>query len=207
MYNPPHFREEREDVLEALIAAHPLAVLAVSTPQGLDAHHLPLHLVRDDHGRRLVGHVARANRVWQEVAEGSSVLAVFRGAEHYISPSWYATKAERGEVVPTWNYAIVHAHGTIHFHHDAGEVRPLVSTLTDVHEGRREHPWALADAPAPYVEKMLSAIVGFRIVVSRLEGKWKSSQNRNEADRAGVSRGLAADGVSAGDIDTLVRSR
>jgi transcriptional regulator len=207
MYTPAHFREDRPEALDGLIRHYPLATLAVQTAEGLDAHHLPLMLVRSADRLSLIGHIARANRLWQEVAEGAAVLAIFTGPDHYVSPNWYPSKQVAGEAVPTWNYATVHAHGSIHFQHDEEGLRSIVDALTTRHEAHRPEPWAISDAPASYMAKMIGAIVGLRIDVTRLEGKWKSSQNRNAADAEGVRTGLSADGVEATAIAHLVRTR
>jgi transcriptional regulator len=142
--------------------------------------------------------VARANPLWQH-ADGQPVLAVFRGPQAYITPSWYPSKASTHKVVPTWNYTVVHAHGTLRAVQDAPWVHELVSRLTGAHETGRAAPWAVSDAPDDYVQQMLRAIVGIEIPVARLVGKWKVSQNRSAADRAGVVAGLHALGAEAGD--------
>lgn len=207
MYTPAHFREDRPEALDALIRHYPLATLAVQTADGLDAHHLPLLLERTESRLSLTGHIARANRLWQEVADGAAVLAIFTGPDHYVSPNWYPSKQIAGEAVPTWNYATVHAHGSIHFEHDEAGLRSIVDALTRRHEGHRPEPWSITDAPASYMTRMMGAIVGLRIDVTRLEGKWKASQNRSAADADGVRSGLGADGVDGTAIAHLVRTR
>ena len=152
-------------------------------------------------GDRLVGHLARANAHWRRIVDGSSALAIVTGADTYVSPSWYATKAEHGKVVPTWNYSVVHLRGAVTVHDDPAWVRGLVTRLTDRHEQPRAEPWAVTDAPADYVEKNLRPIVGVEVVVGSVEAKAKLSQNRSDEDRAGVATGLAADGR---DPDGLV---
>jgi len=152
-------------------------------------------------GDRLVGHLARANAHWRRIVDGSPALAVVTGADTYVSPSWYASKAEHGRVVPTWNYTVVHLRGPVTVHDDPAWVRGLVTRLTDRHEQGRAEPWAVTDAPADYVEKNLRPIVGVELAVASVEAKAKLSQNRSEADRAGVAAGLAADGR---DPDGLV---
>ncbi len=171
-------------VLADLIRAAPLATLIRGGPE-LSADAIPLEL----DGDRLLGHVARANPLWRE-ADGQPVLAVFHGASAYITPSWYASKAEHGRVVPTWNYAMVQAHGTLRAIEDTAWIEAFVTRLTKRHEAPFSAPWQVSDAPADYVQKMLKAIVGIEIAVTRLEGKFKLSQNRSPEDRAGVSRGL-----------------
>jgi transcriptional regulator len=146
----------------------------------------------------LRGHVARANPLWRMVQAESEVLAVFQGPQGYITPSWYPTKRETGKVVPTWNYAVVHAHGPLQIYEDAAWLRDLVTRLTVSQESPLATPWQVSDAPADYVEPMLKAIVGIEIPVTRLQGKWKMSQNRLPQDRDGVIAGLEARGDAAG---------
>jgi transcriptional regulator len=188
MYLPRHFAQEDPAQLQALMVASPLATLVSTGPEGLTADHLPLEY--DAVTGTLRGHVARANPLWQQ-ADGQPVLAVFGGPQGYVSPSWYASKAEHHKVVPTWNYAVVHAHGTLHAVQDAPWLHALVSRLTAHHESGRAAPWAVTDAPEDYIAQMLRAIVGIEIPVARLLGKWKLSQNRSAADREGVARALA----------------
>ena len=190
MYLPRHFAQGDPGALQALMREHPLAVLVTTGPDGLTADHLPLEY--DAQARALRGHVARANPLWQHAA-GQPVLAVFRGPQAYVSPSWYASKAEHHRVVPTWNYAVVHAHGTLRSVDEAPWLHALVSQLTARHESARPTPWAVEDAPADYVQQMLRAIVGIEIAVDRLLGKWKLGQNRSSADRQGVVDGLEAE--------------
>jgi transcriptional regulator len=199
VYVPEHFRESRIDVLQAFVDRHPLATLVAMGAGGLTANHIPLHaqLRADADGNSsgwLRGHIARANSLWRELQPGAAVLAVFFGADDYISPSWYPSKREHGKAVPTWNYATVHINGSIRFIDDAPWLRDLVGTLTDVHEHGRAHRWHLSDAPADYMEGMLRAIVGFEIQISSILGKFKGSQNRSLADRQAVSAALRAQG-------------
>ncbi|MCU0922056.1 MAG: FMN-binding negative transcriptional regulator, partial [Burkholderiaceae bacterium] len=164
---------------------------------GHTADHLPLEFdaTAGEQGT-LFGHVARANPLWR-VAAGAPVLAVFGGPQAYVSPSWYPSKAATHKVVPTWNYTVVHAHGVLEAVEDAPWLRALVGRLTDQFEAPRPTPWAVDDAPTDYVQQMLRAIVGIRIPLTRLLGKWKVSQNRSEADRLGVADGLGADAMAA----------
>ena len=185
MYMPPHFAETDPAVLKALIRAHPLGTWVVPDGGTLIVNHIPF-LLRDD--GVLVGHVARANDVWKKL--GAESVVVFQGAEAYITPSWYASKREHGKVVPTWNYAVVHAHGIPRAIEDRDWLYALVTALTDSQESRRPEPWKVTDAPEEYVRAALGAIVGIEMPVTRLVGKWKASQNRSEADRAGVTAGL-----------------
>jgi transcriptional regulator len=165
----------------------------MNTEHGLEAVHLPLLLdgSRGPYGV-LQGHVARANTIWQEAGDGMEALAIFQGPQHYISPNWYASKREHGKVVPTWNYAIVHARGPMKWIHDRQWLRTFLDEITKTHEQTQTHPWQVTDAPADYIERMLEAIVGFEIPISSIAGKWKLSQNRSAADRAGVIAGLNA---------------
>jgi transcriptional regulator len=199
MYLPKHFEQHDPAALQGLMREHPLAMLVTTGADGVTADHVPLEY--DSASGTLRGHVARANPLWRH-ADGQPVLAVFRGAEAYITPSWYPSKAEHHKVVPTWNYAVVHAHGTLRALDDAPWLRDLVGRLTDHHEAPRAQPWAVGDAPDDYVQQMLRAIVGIEIPVTRLVGKWKISQNRNEADRLGVADGLAERSAA---MATLVR--
>lgn len=188
MYLPKHFEETRTEVMHQLVRAHPLGLLITLSGGEAQANSIPFMLdaQRGPHGT-LVAHVARANPLWREAAL-TPVLAVFQGPQAYVSPSGYAAKAEHGKVVPTWNYVMVQARGRLRAIEDAQELHALVSRLTDIHERKRAAPWAVSDAPADYIEKMLGAIVGIEIPIESLTGKWKVSQNRSAADREGVAR-------------------
>ena len=203
MYTPTHFQETRPEVLRGFMRRHPLAAVVTSTPEGLTANHVPLVFdpATGAHGV-MRGHVARANPVWRSVTSGSPVLAIFQGPDHYVTPSWYPGKADHGKVVPTWNYAVVHAHGTIAWREDAAWLRAFLDVLTEGHEAHRAQPWHVADAPGKYIERMLASIVGFEIAVTSLSGKWKLGQNRSPADRAGVASGLAIEGT--GDARQMI---
>jgi len=205
MYEPSHFRQDDPEALAALMREQPLAALVTVGADGLAADHIPLEY---DAGQNLLrGHVARANPLWQHAA-GQPVLAIFRGAQAYVSPSWYPSKAATHKVVPTWNYAVVHAHGTLRAVDDAPWLHDLVSRLTAHHESRSAAPWAVSDAPPDYVQQMLRAIVGIEIVVTKLVGKWKVSQNRSDADRDGTACGLeASPDAQARAMAALVRGR
>jgi transcriptional regulator len=206
MYSPAHFDETRPDVLQGLIHAHPLATLVTLSPEGLTANHIPLHWQADGSPLGcLVGHVARANPIWQDTAPSLNVLAVFQGPDRYVTPSWYATKQEHGKVVPTWNYAVVHAHGQLLVRDDPGWVRQQLASMTDQHEAGRNQPWALADAPSDFTDRLLQALVGIEIPITRLQGKWKVSQNQPTHNRASVIAGLAGEGdTSAHAMAALV---
>ena len=187
--------------------AHPFGVLVTMTRRGLDANHIPFLIDADPapHGT-LRGHVARANPVWQDVQLSTDALVIFQGPDSFISPSWYPSKLETAAVVPTWNYVVVHAHGHLRVIQDSVWLRAHVEALTSRHEQDRAAPWAVTDAPADYIQKMVGAIVGIEIQIARLTGKWKLSQNRSERDRAGVVDGLMGEGTeSASAMAALVR--
>jgi len=187
MYNPSDFREERLPVLQAAIGEIGFATL-VTAVAGLQATHLPMWLAADEgpHGT-LYGHVARANKHWKDTGDA---LAIFLGPYAYISPSWYPGKREHGREVPTWNYISVHAHGRLETIEEPAPLRSLLTRLVDRHERGRAEPWHIDDAPPGYIEQMLRAIVGLRLPIEHLEGKWKLGQNRPPADREGVIAGL-----------------
>lgn len=191
MYLPKHFEQPDRDALIALMRERPLATLIVATPDGPTADLIPLefHPDKGAHGT-LRGHVARANPLWRHA--GAHSLAVFTGPEAYVSPGWYPSKREHGKVVPTWNYTMVQARGTLRAVDDAPWLRALVGRLTDHHEATQARPWSVGDAPEDYVQQMLRAIVGIEIALASLLGKWKVSQNRSAADRDGVAAGIAA---------------
>lgn len=207
MYLPTHFEERRPEVLHALMAEHPLATLVVLTDDGLVANPFPLlfDAQAGPHGT-LRGHMARANPMWRTARLDVEALAIFQGPQAYVSPAWYPAKREHGKVVPTWNYSMVQARGRLRIVDDTAWLLGLVSSLTDRHEAGRAQPWQLADAPEDYVAQMLKAIVGFEIELSSgLVGKWKASQNRSVADRAGVAEGLRAEaGASSEAMARLV---
>lgn len=209
MYLPPHFREDRLDVQHGLIRAQPFGALITAGSAGLEATHIPFVLDADASPLgTLRCHISKANRQWQTLDPQQDALIVFQGAHAYITPSWYALKAETGKVVPTWNYAIVHAYGRVRIVDDAGWLLENVSALTDQHEAAREQPWAVSDAPDDFIAGMLKGIVGLEIEISRIEGKWKASQNRGEADRVGVVAGLSAQSDDAsGQMADMVRER
>jgi transcriptional regulator len=191
MYVPPLFEETRLEVLHELIHAHPFATVVTLSAGGINANHVPLHLCRD-HGPfgALRGHVARSNPMWSDRVQDVEALAIFHGAHDYISPSWYPTKREHGRVVPTWNYAVVHAYGALRVIDDPVWLRSLLEDLVSRHEARSAVPWSVADAPPEFVARMIESIVGFEIAISRLNGKWKVSQNQPAVNRTGVVDGL-----------------
>jgi transcriptional regulator len=193
MYIPSAFRDDDLASLHQMIEHTRLAILVTHDEHGMQASHLPLLLraAEGSHGT-LYGHLAKANPQWRALERGAQALVIFAGADAYISPGFYAAKAEHGKVVPTWNYVAVHAYGVARVFHDAPSLLDVVSHLTDKHETGRAMPWAVADAPADYIDKMLGAIVGFALPVARLEGKRKLGQNRSVADVNGVREGLSS---------------
>ena len=180
--------------LHALVRTQPLATLVIAQACALHANHVPLYLdpARGPQGT-LIGHVARANALWPLLPQ--QAVAVFHGPQAYVSPSWYPSKALDGKQVPTWNYAAVHAHGTLSAFDDPERLRAVLETLTEQHEAHRPDPWRIDDAPPDYIDRLLRAIVGIELAVDRWEGLWKMSQNRTDTDRAGVVQGLRAEGV------------
>jgi transcriptional regulator len=191
MYLPEHFAEDDVPEMHALIRANPLATLVSHGPDGLNANHIPLLLNDAAPWGKLQGHVARANPLWRDGNVTGEVLVVFQGSDGYISPSGYATKAEHGKVVPTWNYTAVHAYGELKVIDDPTWILDQVYVLTNAHEALLPEPWAVSDAPHDYIEKMLCAIVGIEITITRLLGKWKVSQNQPPANQANLIAALA----------------
>ena len=197
MYVPKAFAESDRETLHTVIRANSFGLL-VGQAEGVPfATHLPFLL----EGDTLVAHMARANPHWRAFAGGDEALAIFQGPHAYVSPSWYAEKAKNGKVVPTWNYVTVHAHGELEFFEEKERLLSLVTRLTEKHEGKRAQPWAVSDAPIDYIEAHLKGIVGFRLPIARIEGKWKMSQNRNREDRQGVVAGL---GEASGPLEEAV---
>jgi len=191
MYLPKHFAEQRPAELHRLMRDFPLATLVTRTAAGLDANHIPLELDADRGALgTLQGHIARANPLWQEVPDGAEVLAIFRGSEGYISPSWYPSKHETHRHVPTWNYEVVHAHGKLRVIDDVRFVRGVVARLTRRHEAAEPVPWKMGDAPADYLDQMVKMIVGIEVEITRLEGKRKLGQNREAGDLQGAVQAL-----------------
>jgi transcriptional regulator len=193
MYIPAHFREDRPEILHQAIREIGFATLITQGGDGVEANHLPMLLEEG----ALKGHFARANPVWKSLDPGKEALAIFLGPNFYVTPSWYATKAETGKVVPTWNYLTVHAYGRLSLFDEEARLRSLVDGLTRRHESGRELPWSLNDAPSGFIDSQLRAIIGFEIAITRMDGKWKMSQNRVIADRQGVRDGLTDQGDEA----------
>jgi transcriptional regulator len=192
MYLPPHNRPPSDDEVRRLLHATRAGDLVTLGADGLTASMIPF--LYDGsigaHGA-LLGHLARPNAQWRD-ADGREALVLVHGPDGYVSPSWYAAKREHGRVVPTWNYVLVAVHGTLRVHDDAVWTRDIVERLTTAHEGGRADPWAVSDAPEPYVAGQLRAIVGVEVEIDRIEAKWKLSQNRSAEDVAGVIAGLSA---------------
>ena len=193
MYIPPHFREERLNVLHQMMERHNFATLVTLGADGLMANHIPMLLDRvGGPFGTLRGHVAKANPQWRDSAADMEALVIFQGSAAYISPSWYPSKAENGRVVPTYNYVVVHAHGPLRTFQDAALLHEHVRAMTSRQEADFATPWKIEDAPADFISGMLNGIVGIEIPITRLEGKWKVGQNRTAADRAGAVEGLQA---------------
>lgn len=191
MYMPTAFRESRVDEMHGLIRAHPLGLLVTHGAGGLQASPVPF-VIYSGEGQQgvLRAHLAKANPHWKELAEVPECLVVFQGVEGYITPSWYPSKSLHRKVVPTWNYATVHVWGKPEVVADDGWLRRQLDDITGLQEGRRPLPWSTNDAPADYLTAQRQALIGIEILIVRIEGKWKMSQNRNDADRAGVIDGL-----------------
>ncbi|QND59944.1 FMN-binding negative transcriptional regulator [Mesorhizobium huakuii] len=209
MYEPPHFQETRPDVLHGLIQLHPLGTLISNGPDGPVADAIPFLL---DAGAspngKLRAHLAKANPHWKLIAENPSspVLIVFQGTDAYVTPSWYETKRETGKVVPTWNYAIVQVRGTAKVIDDQDWLAQQIADLTLSQEGPPRGPWAVTDAPPPFIQSQIKGIIGLEIEINEIHGKWKVSQNRPVADRVGVAHGLESETANSSDMVRLVRS-
>ena len=199
MYLQRHFEERRPERLRGLIQRYPLGSLITATESGLEANHIPFLLTDGESAAEtLHGHIARANPLWREAVPDAAALVIFRGPDSFISPSWYPSKREHASVVPTWNYAVVHVHGVLRFADDPAWVRSHVEALTREHEEQRAQPWAVTDAPANFVDKLVAAVVGIEISITQLVGKWKLSQNRSIPDRVGVVEALEREATTSG---------
>jgi transcriptional regulator len=196
MYQQPAFRDDNPDAQHDIIRRHPLGLLITAGPGGLAAFHMPFTLYAGERSGfgTLRAHVARGNPVLKELAAVAECLVVFEGPQHYVTPSWYATKRETGRVVPTWNYVTVQAWGKPTVMDDAAWLTRQLGDLTDQMEKGRAEPWAIADMPPDYTVSQLKGIVGIEILVTRSAGKWKVSQNKPEMDRVGVHSGMLAEG-------------
>jgi transcriptional regulator len=209
MYLPTQFKEDRIDVVHDAIRAAGLATLVTTGEDGIIATPLPLMLDPEPapYGT-LYGHVAKANSQWQRSDTKIEALAIFMGPDAYITPSWYATKRATGKVVPTWNYVTVHAYGPVEFFTDGTELLDVVTRLTNRHESGRTTQWAVSDAPPDFIASQLKGIVGLRMRITRLQGKWKMSQNRTAEDRAGVVEGLHRESTpTAGEVADIVAEK
>jgi transcriptional regulator len=198
MYVPAHFSVPDNEALYRLIRENALGILVTNGGSGLDANHIPFELEpqQGQHGV-LRAHVARGNPVWKDVRDGAEVMVIFRAEDAYVSPNWYPTKHEFHKQVPTWNYRVVHVHGTITIHDDEAFLRGLVGRLTLTHEASQAVPWRMEDAPKDYIAAMLKAIVGLEIHITRLVGKFKLSQNRELRDRLSLGEALKKQGDTA----------
>lgn len=198
MYIPPKFNETRLAVLHEAIRQARLSILVTQGEGGLEASHIPIWLDPAEGERgTLYGHLARANPQGRRLGSREIGLVICPGPDAYVTPSWYPSKPETGRAVPTWNYVAVHAAGPVEVFTDPARLRGLLARLTDQHEAGRPQPWSLADAPPDYLEAQLAGIVGFRLEIARLDGKWKLSQNRSPTDRQGVIDGLNQDPLTA----------
>ena len=188
--NPLHRLTDRE-TLFALMTSHPLGAWVCQGRAGLIANHVPFLLdrTRGPCGT-LIGHVSRANPVWRELDSASHCVVMFQGPQAYITPGWYPGKVEHGEVVPTWNYVVAHAHGVARAVVDRAWIFDMLKRLTERHEAPRAVPWSVTDAPAAFMDRMMRAVVGIEIPIDRLEGKLKASQDEAVPDRHGTVRGL-----------------
>ena len=192
MYTPKHFEINDQEEQLAFVKAFPFATLVTNSEDGLNAEHIPM-LVHVDADNRifLQAHIAKANALWQKVADQTHVLVIFQGENAYISPNWYPSKKVDGKAVPTWNYRAVHIKGSIQFIHEAEWKLSLLDRLTNIHEQNQPAPWAISDAPSDYIAQRLKGIVGVEITVIDIQGKFKLSQNQSDENKAGVREGLA----------------
>ncbi|GAB3101561.1 FMN-binding negative transcriptional regulator [Aestuariicella hydrocarbonica] len=190
MYVPTYFQLKERDAVFELIKSNPLGTWVCCGNDGLIANHIPFYL--DPHKGpfgTLMGHVARTNSVWQELTDTSSIVS-FQGPQAYISPRWYSGKQEHGKVVPTWNYAVAHAHGVARVIDDRTWMRDMLNRLTNANEADQPTPWQVSDAPENYIEQLMRAIVGIEIPIDRLEGNLKASQNKSFQDQKNIAEGL-----------------
>lgn len=208
MYCPAHFQEDRLPELITLIEQFPLATIVCNGPSGFVADHIPLmYEGRLGASGKLVGHVAKNNPLWQ-LSAGQELLVVFQGPSTYISPNWYATKHDGGKVVPTWNYAVVHASCTLEAIHDPQQVLEIITKLTDLHEASQPHPWRVTDAPIEFTDRLVGNIVGIELKINHMHGKWKVSQNQPTPNQQSVVQGLLVEGSDAQtQMALLVRAK
>jgi transcriptional regulator len=198
MHRPPHFCEDRIEVMHTLIQSHPLGVLVTAGERGPTASHLPFLIEETASGLGVLrAHLPRANDQLDALRAGGEALVIFQGPQAYVTPSWYPSKDDHGKVVPTWNYVAVHAWGAPRVLDDPDWIRGQVERLTVSREAGRASPWAVADAPEDFITAQIRGLVGLEIPIARIEGKWKASQNRPKADQRGVAAGLEAEGETA----------
>lgn len=201
MYLPKHFEQQDLDSLTCLIKDYPLGALVTQHDGALEANHIPFLLEGAlAAGGKLIGHVAKGNPIWKNLSSTQESLVIFQGPEAYITPNWYPSKQVHHQVVPTYNYAVIHIYGTLSFTHDEVAKRRIVTDLSQSMEKARNSNWQVTDAPADYIEKMLGAIVGIELSISRVQAKWKVSQNRDLIDREGVVQGLRGPGTTDRDL-------
>ena len=208
MYLPNHFEEPQDEQLLRTIAAYPLGALVVNGPDGLDANHVPFLIDEASDGKKLLAHVARANPLWKEAKNGDEALVIFHADDAYISPNWYPSKHEAHRQVPTWNYRVVHVHGRLYIRDNKRFVRGVVARLTRTHEGQAgsPKPWKMTDSSPEYIDQMLSSIVGLEIEITKMVGKWKLSQNKEDRDRINAADELRKRGrqtISDAMLSTL----
>lgn len=207
MYQPEHFKVGEADAVRAFIRAHPLGMLITGGARGLSANPLPMLLDSTPDGDVLRAHMARANDQWKDIGGGARVMVLFQGADHYISPGWYATKAETGQVVPTWNYLVAEVHGVAKVMNDPAWIGRQVADLTASQEKAQPMPWTPEDAPPKFIDAQLRAIIGISIEVTAMAGKFKLSQNRPARDRQSVVGHLEEGDGKAADMAALIRSQ
>ena len=204
MHIPSKFKQKNESQLKDLIREYPFATLITQSESGIEATHLPV-ILNCIKGKDIIqAHIAKANKIWEVVKEGSEILLIFNGPNCYISPNYYPTKKETGKAVPTWNYVVVHVKGRISFIHDEKWVYSMIDSLTSIHESNQDIPWSMADAPETFIKKMLPAIVGIEISIDSIEGQWKLSQNQPQANKLGVVKGLEP---HKSDVSKLVKNQ
>ena len=205
MHIPQKFKQEEETQLKNVIREYPFATLITHSKSGIEVNHLPVILTKVNGKDVIQAHIAKVNKVWESVENGTEVLIIFNGPNCYISPNYYPTKKESGKAVPTWNYVVVHVKGNISFIHDQQWVYNMINTLTNEHESNQATPWSITDAPETYINKMLPAIVGIEISIDSIEGQWKLSQNQPEINKFGVVKGLFEKGENK--VSDLVKDQ
>jgi transcriptional regulator len=191
MHIPSKFKQNDESQLMALMREYPFATLVTRYESSIEATHLPVIIAKVEGKNIIQAHIAKANKIWKSVKDGSEILLIFNGPNCYVSPNYYPTKAEAGKAVPTWNYVVVHVKGSISFIHDEKWIYNMIDSLTKEHESKQKMPWSISDAPDAYIKKMLPAIVGIEISIDSIEGQWKLSQNQPEVNKFGVVEGLS----------------